>query len=92
MVKLTFTEFNALINFFTQPSYCHEYFFCKNAIQPPAMLDDFSPITSLHFTFVHEKNPVLLDPVYIRVQKYTTGNTKIFFASNTTTYLEITVF
>ena len=56
------------------------------------MLDDFSPITSLHFTFVHEKNPVLLDPVYIRVQKYTTGNTKIFFASNTTTYLEITVF
>ena len=90
MVKLTFTEFNALINFFTQPYYCHEYFFVEMPYKRRRCWTTFP--RSLHFTFVHEKNPVLLDPVYIRVQKYTTGNTKIFFASNTTTYLEITVF
>ena len=76
MVKLTFTEFNALINFFTQPYYCHEYFCVKMPYKRRRCWTTFP--RSLHVTFVHEKNPALLDLVYICVQKYTTGNTKIF--------------
>ena len=93
MVKLTFTVFNALIPFLLNHIIVTNIFFCKVAIQGLAMLDDFSPITSL---FCMKETQFFLSQFFLTHFTSASKTTRLeilsFFASTTTTYLEFTLY